>query len=303
MIMPALSPMEAEQLKAQVRDFWNHNPCGLKFANVEFGTREFFDAIEAHRYTTEGHIKEVVDFPRWKDKKVLEIGCGLGTDALQFARAGADYLGVDLTETAAQTTERRLRMYGVPGRTQVADAERLPFADNTFDLVYSHGVLHHTPDTEQAIREVHRVLRPGGTAMVMLYHRNSYNYYGNILFFRRLGAQLFRFSWGPKLANLLTGEDLDRLKELQHRMKQDPKRFFSTEEFLNQNTDGVGNPLARVYSRAEVLRIFSMFSQAETQVHFLNKRWLPLIGPLLPRFIELPLAHRIGWHLWIIGKK
>lgn len=275
----------------------------MKFTEAEFGTRAFFDAVEEHRYRTEGHIKTVVDFPRWKDRQVLEIGCGLGTDGLQFARAGADYLGVDLTETAVKTTESRLRMYGVPGRTQQADAENLPFADNSFDLVYSHGVLHHTPDTPQTIREVYRVLRPEGTAMIMLYHRNSYNYYGNIMFFRRLGSQLLRFSWGPKAVSAVTGEDCTRLEELRARMLRDPQRFFSAAEFLNQNTDGAGNPLARVYSRSEAAAMFHQFSEVETQVHFLNKRWIPLLGSILPQRVELNLAHRWGWHLWIIGKK
>lgn len=291
-------------VKDQVRDFWNANPCGAKFVDgVEVGSREFFDLVERHRYETEGHIREVVGFERWRGKDVLEIGCGLGTDAVQFARAGARYTGVDLTPRSVELVTRRFELYGLEGAARVADAEQLPFPDGSFDLVYSHGVLHHTPDTQRAFDEAHRVLRPGGTAMIMLYHRDSYNYHVNIMTLRRAGAQLLRFAWGPRLVAKLTGEDVARLELLRARMLEDPKRFFSRDEFLNQNTDGAGNPLAKVYSRDEVRRMFSKFSEVRTEVHFLNKRWVPIVGRFLPRGIERALGRRWGWHLWIVASK
>lgn len=295
--------LEAEQLKVKVREFWNENPCGTKFAQIEVGTREFFAAIEKHRYETEWHIPEMAEFHIWKGKKVLEVGCGLGTDAVQFARAGAEYTGIDLTPRSIELVQKRFQQENLLGSFQVADGENLPFPDNHFDLVYSHGVLHHTPNTQKAINEVHRVIKPGGKALIMLYHRNSYNYYGNIMFFRRLGAQVLKYSWGPSFVNLITKEDINALKRLQSDMNSNPKQFFSKEEFLNQNTDGAGNPLAKVYSRKEVLQIFSRFSQAKTEVRFLNKRWIPLLGKALPRAIESPLARLWGWHLWIIANK
>ncbi|MBI4853746.1 MAG: class I SAM-dependent methyltransferase [Acidobacteria bacterium] len=295
--------LEAEQLKVKVRDFWNENPCGTKFAQIEVGTKEFFAAIEKHRYESEWHIPEMAEFPSWKGKKVLEVGCGLGTDAIQFARAGASYTGIDLTPRSIELVEKRFQQENLLGNFQIADGENLPFPDNHFDLVYSHGVLHHTPDTQKAINEVHRVIKPGGKALIMLYHRNSYNYYGNIMFFRRLGAQILKYSWGPSLVNLLTKEDINALNRLQNDMKKNPQHFFSKEEFLNQNTDGAGNPLAKVYSRKEASLLFSRFSQVNTEVRFLNKRWIPLLGKLLPRAIESPIAKIWGWHLWIIGNK
>src|SRR5580704_9220331 len=97
----------AEDLKAQVHDFWQSNPCGAKFTRAEPGTREFFDAIEKHRYQTESHIPEVVDFQQWRGKDVLEVGCGIGTDAVIFARAGARYTGVDLTERSIELVQNR----------------------------------------------------------------------------------------------------------------------------------------------------------------------------------------------------
>lgn len=293
----------SEDLKTRVHDFWQANPCGAKFAEMQVGSREFFNAVEQHRYETEWHIPEVVQFDRWRDKSVLEIGCGLGTDAINFARTGANYTGVDLTERSIELVQRRFAFENLQGNLRTADAENLPFADDTFDLIYSHGVLHHTPDTERAINEAHRVLKPGGTAMVMLYHKNSYNYRINIMTLRRMGARLLSFDWGPAFVHGITGEDENRLRQLQKIYRSDKSKMLSREEFLNQNTDGAGNPLARVYTRGEALELFSRYGEARTEVHFLNKRWIPLFGRLMPHALEKALAHRIGWHLWIIANK
>src|ERR1700704_2478063 len=181
--MPQLSskPIDSNaDLKESVRAFWQAHPCGTHVSDAGMGTPEFFERVEAHRYTKEWHIPEAADFAGARGLSVLEIGCGLGTDGAQFANAGAHYTGVDLTEAAIELARKRFEIGGLPGEFRVADGENLDFADSSFDLVYSHGVLHHTPDTARAVREAHRVLRPGGRAIVMLYHRNSYNYRVNI---------------------------------------------------------------------------------------------------------------------------
>jgi SAM-dependent methyltransferase len=233
---------------------------------------------------------------------VLEIGCGLGTDGAQFAKAGADYVGIDLTDAAVDLTRRRFQISQLCGKFLTADAEQLDFADNSFDIVYSHGVLHHTPDTSGAVREIHRVLRPGGRAIVMLYHRDSYNYRVNISKLRRAGVHLLRWDAGVKFTHLLTGEPEDSLREHARRLKKE-RAYLSSEEFLSQNTDGAGNPLARVYSRSEARLLFKDFSDVELRTYFLNKRWLPIIGRVLPRSLESSLASRWGWHLWIYATK
>lgn len=294
---------QTEELKTRVHDFWQANPCGTEFAEGEIGTREFFNALERHRYQTEWHIPGAVNFPRWRDSEVLEVGCGLGTDAINFARRGARYTGVDLTEASIELVRTRFELEGLTANLRVADAEALPFADDSFDLVYSHGVLHHTPDTQRAINEVHRVLKPGGTAMVMLYHKNSYNYWANIMTLRRIEVRMLGFDWGPGLVHRLTGEDESRLHELQRIYRRDGSRLLSSEEFLNQNTDGAGNPLARAYTRREALTMFNRFREVRTELHFLNKRWIPLIGRAMPRVVERTLARVMGWHLWIIAQK
>ncbi|HYL97899.1 MAG TPA: class I SAM-dependent methyltransferase [Blastocatellia bacterium] len=295
--------MSAEEVKSRVRAFWESNPCGTKFADAEVGSREFFDAVEQHRYSTEWHIPQVVEFDKWRDRDVLEVGCGLGTDGVRFARAGARYTGIDLTNRSIELVQQRFAQEGLNGTIQVADAEQLPFARESFDLFYSHGVLHHTPDTQRAIEEAHRVLRPGGQAMVMLYHKRSYNYYVNIMALRRTGIRLLRYDWGPSFVHRLTGEDTARLEQFQRIYRTDRRQILDRDIFLNNNTDGVGNPLARVYTRAQVKGLFSSFRRVRTTVRFLNKKWIPLAGSLMPRFIEAPLAKVMGWHLWVIAEK
>lgn len=290
-------------LKERVRAFWQANPCGIKFADAEPGTRRFYELVEAHRYTTEWHIPVAADFAGARGLKVLEIGCGLGTDGAQFAEAGADYTGVDLTEASVELARKRFELFGLPGTFKTADAENLSFADESFDLVYSHGVLHHTPETQKAINEVHRVLRPGGQAKVMLYHRDSYNYRINISVLRRAGARLLNWESGVKLVHGITGEPLESLRDHAKLLKGEKESYLDPGEFLSQNTDGAGNPLARVYSRAEARELFQEFSEVELQTYFLNKRWLPFIGKVLPRSWESRLASRWGWHLWIYARK
>jgi ubiquinone/menaquinone biosynthesis C-methylase UbiE len=164
--------------KEAVRQHWEADPCGSKLADAEPGSPEFFAQIERERYRLEPFVPSFADFESWRGKHVLEVGVGLGTDFVGFARAGAVATGVDLTEAAIDLVRRRLELEGLNAELQVADAESLPFAEASFDLVYSWGVLHHTPDTERAVREVRRVLRPGGEARIMLYSRRSWVAFG-----------------------------------------------------------------------------------------------------------------------------
>ena len=290
------------QLKERVREFWQTHPCGTKFAHAQPGSRTFYELVEQHRYQKEWHIPEAARFSETRNLRVLEIGCGLGTDGAQFAKAGADYTGIDLTEAAVDLARRRFELFSLPGAFRVADAERLDLPDNSFDVVYSHGVLHHTPDTAAAIKEIHRVLRPGGRAVVMLYHRNSYNYRVNISLMRRAGVHLLRWNPGIAFVRLVTGEPEDSLREHARRFQSD-STYLSSQEFLSQNTDGAGNPLARVYSRNEARELFKDFSKVELRTYFLNKKWIPLLGAILPRWLEAKLASRWGWHLWIYATK
>ena len=290
-------------LKERVRAFWQANPCGTKFADAAPGTREFYELVEQHRYETEWHIPAAAEFDDTHGLRVLEIGCGLGTDGAQFAKAGADYTGIDLTEAAVDLARKRFELFDLAGKFRTADAENLDFADESFDLVYSHGVLHHTPNIAGAVSEIHRVLRKNGRAVVMLYHRNSYNYRLNIRLLRRGGVHLLKWNAGIQLVHKLTGEPIESLREHARKLRAEDNSYLNPEEFLSGNTDGAGNPLARVYSRREAQELFKDFADVQFRAFFLNKRFIPLLGNLLPRSIERKLAARWGWHLWIYATK
>ena len=165
---------------------------------------------------------------------ILEIGCGIGTDGAQFAKAGADYTGIDLTEAAIDLARRRFAVSGLNGEFRVSDAEKLGFPGDSFDLVYSHGVLHHTPDIEAAVSEIRRVLKPGGRALVMLYHRGSYNYRIGIRVLRRAGAGLLKSEGGIKMVHRLTGEPIDSLREHAASLRG-ANGNFSAAELLNRS--------------------------------------------------------------------
>jgi len=158
--------------KDAVRDFWDEASCGEKLY-LEGADPEGFRKQAAARYALEPYIVPFADFSSTRGKRVLEIGVGLGADHQRFAEAGAALSGLDLTPRAVDFTRRRLAAFGLSSDLQVGDAEQLPFEDETFDRVYSWGVIHHSPDTPAAVREIFRVLRPGGRATVMVYHTHS----------------------------------------------------------------------------------------------------------------------------------
>ena len=165
-------------LKRRIQSFWNAAPCGSKHSQAPEGTAAFFQEVEQRRVELEPFIPQYAAFEDAQGESVLEVGVGLGTDLARFARAGAVVTGVDFSERSVELAGRRLTLERLPGEVQVADAEALPFPDDTFDRVYSWGVLHHTPDTQRAAAELIRVLRPGGRLCVMLYARRSWVAFG-----------------------------------------------------------------------------------------------------------------------------
>jgi SAM-dependent methyltransferase len=150
--------------KDAVKAFWESEACGERYGSEQ----------ERLRYVLEPQIPAFAGFESATGKRVLEIGVGMGADFQRWLSAGADAVGVDLTERAVELASERVRRAGYSPDIRVGDAERLPFQDSEFDLVYSWGVLHHTPDTERAFAEAIRVLRPGGELRVMIYHRHSW---------------------------------------------------------------------------------------------------------------------------------
>ena len=263
--------------KQRAREQWSQDPAGAVYGREhEFGTREFFDEVERHRYQEYAPwMPELMGFDKFAGQRLLEVGCGMGTDLLQFARGGAQVTGVDLTPRSIETSRQHLSLYGQRGDFAVADCERLPFDEASFDVVFSNGVLHHTPDTEGAVREIHRMLRPGGQARVMLYHRRSFGFLTQVIL----------------LHGIFRGEFL---------------RGNSTADIMSKHVEvneGGGRPLVKVYSRREARQLFSMFREVRIDVEQLTRPEFYLFGRLLPEAVLRRLRKAVGWNVIISARK
>lgn len=158
-----------------VRDYWDRQPCGIRHSAATVGSEAYFQEVTARRYKVQPHIPEFAGFRDWTGKRVLEIGCGIGTDGAEFARNGAIYTGIDLSPESLNVARQRFDLEGLVGHLWEGDAEKLGhFAPAVYDLVYSFGVLHHTPDPIRAVEEIRRVMHPGSEFRLMLYARNSW---------------------------------------------------------------------------------------------------------------------------------
>ncbi len=263
--------------KQRAREQWGKDPAGAVYGSRhEFASREFFDEVERHRYHEYAPwMPKVMGFDQFKEKRLLEVGCGMGTDLLQFARGGANVTGIDLTPRSIEISKRHLSLYGERGDFANADCERLPFADESFDVVYSNGVLHHTPDTAGAVREVHRVLRPGGLARVMLYHRGSWAYWSQVVL--RYGILRAEFMRGNSPADIMS------------------RRV----EF----NEGGGRPLVKVYSRREARQLFSMFREVKITIDQLTRPEFYFLGGLIPEPVWHMLRTTLGWNVIISALK
>jgi len=304
--------MAAKPALADVHTFWNTEACGTHFVGTAPSEREFYEKFREHRYRTEWHIPELVPFASAQGKKVLEIGIGNGADGAMFALNGGAYTGADLTEAALEATRKHFAVLGLPGEFRKENAEQLTFADGSFEIVYSHGVLHHTPNTQRAIDEVWRVLAPGGQAIIMLYHKHSFNYFVRIMAWMRLRVLLKIFSRAGRwtsdrerlAAQALTGlrdnEDR-RVWEIHYRnFLKRGWSYLRTANFIHHCTDGPECPIAFAFNKTGARRLFARFRDVRFAVaHFplrKHRSWIPFA-------VERFLAPKLGWYLFIYGTK
>jgi SAM-dependent methyltransferase len=159
-----------------VAEYWNRRPCNIRHSPSDVGTRQFFDEVEQRKYFVEPHIPSFAQFDKWRGRRVLEVGCGLGTDAVNFARAGAEFTGADLSETSLGLARRRFETFGLSGNFLLANGEELALhlEPASFDLVYSFGVIHHTPRPDAVVRQVRTLVKDGGEFRLMLYAKESW---------------------------------------------------------------------------------------------------------------------------------
>jgi SAM-dependent methyltransferase len=284
--------------------FWNVYQPGLLVSSAEPGTVEFFADVERHRYSAEPHIPDVVRFDRWAGRDVLEAGCGIATDGVRFARSGARYTGLDFSTTALELARRRFALEGRPGAFVHGSVTALPFSDASFDLVYSHGVIHHIADTQRAVDEFQRVLRPGGKALVMVYHRDSLNYFVTVMGVRRALAAMLVVPGAVRAFARVTRERPEVLGRHRALLRDHGIRYLADGAlFLSNNTDGPGNPLSKVFSRADARTLFKAFADVRFDVRFLNLRLYPGGRSLESTRLGRRLERHVGWHLYVDATK
>lgn len=180
--------MNLSNFKNKIKKYWNQASCGTEFIEEDKYSQKYFDAIEEFRYKIEPEIFSFAQFTRFRNKKVLEVGIGAGTDFIQWVRSGCIAYGIDLTEEALKNTQIRLNFENLKAESlSVADAEAIPFTSDKFDLVYSWGVIHHSKDPFKALREIIRVTKTGGSIKLMIYNRHSL-----FAFYRWLISALFK---------------------------------------------------------------------------------------------------------------
>ena len=279
-----------------IRRFWQDNACGddqVGGLHARFGGDYdmFFTEYDNFRYRNERHLLESLAGLDVSGKELLEIGLGEGSDAERLIRQGAVWSGVDLTAESVARVKTRLALRDLPyQQLRQGSVLSLPFADDSFDVVFSHGVLHHVPNIKQAQAEIHRVLRPGGELVIMMYARWSVNYLVSIGLIRR-AVLLLAYPAG-RVGLRKPGADGSLLAgHLENAKRIGLHRYLRLEEFIHHNTDGPANPYSGVYDRRRIERDFPSFRVTRVYKRFMHAPPLPLH--------RLPGQSLGGWHLWV----
>jgi SAM-dependent methyltransferase len=280
--------------ETQVQEFWNAHPCGDHIVGGLHGAHaddheRFFAAYDAWRYDQEGHIPACLDRFDFRERRVLEIGLGQGAESEQLIRRGAKWSGLDLTSESVDRVRARMELRQLPYvDLRQGSALQIPWPDDSFDIVFSHGVLHHIPDIHTAQAEIHRVLKPGGRLIAMLYARNSLNYQISIRVLRRamLAAAY------PLRKTRLVARAPEMLREhIANAEEVGLRNYLQIDNFTHRSTDGPLNPFARVYSPREVEADFPAFTLVDHFSRYMHAPPLPVHG--------LPGGSGLGWHLWV----
>lgn len=282
--------MESNELKNHVKMHWNKYPMDYDHIKSKKNSKDYYSEINNQfasvcyfgQKKNQRIFSSLIPHKNLKNKKVLIIGCGMGTLTKEFVMRGANVTAVDLTKTAVNNTKRQLKISKLIGKTLVADAENLPFKEKSFDFIWSWGVIHHTPDTQKAAKEIYRVLKTGGESRIMVYHKNSLFYKVILIGIRGIFlGELFK----NKRKNLLN-------------------------KYTDHSTVG-GTPLAKCYTKKEAKRLFSKFKKIKFETYGVKNEvtFIPLfrekLHKLIPDwFFNLILSKlNLGWYLFIKLKK
>lgn len=268
-----------------ITKFWNAHPCGERqVGGLKDDYEVFFNRYDAFRYKQHSHLLKCLDGIAFENKRVLEIGLGLGADSEQMIRRRAIWSGIDLTPESVDRVAKRLSLRNLPyEHLEVGSVCNLPFEENSFDMVFSHGVLHHVPQIGKAQAEIYRILKPNGQLIAMLYSKHSLNYWVSIFVLRRLALMLV-YASGLRPKGIV-GQHLGNARKI------GLFRYLRMANFIHRNTDGPLNPYSKVYTLDEVIKNFPNFRTARTHKEFMHAPPLPIS--------KLPFARLMGWHLWV----
>lgn len=264
----------------RVAEFWDRRPCNSRHSSKTAGTRQYFDDVQARRYFVEPHIREFADFGRWDGRRVLEIGCGIGTDTVNFARCGARVTAVDVSDRSLQLAKRQAEVYGVADRITfcVGNAEELTsiVPVEPYDLIYSFGVIHHTPHPHQVIEQLRRYAHAGTVIKVMLYHRRSW-----------------------KVLQIMLGQGWKGLA--------DPQQVVA-----RHSEAQTGCPITYTYTPAEARRLLQGFRVTDLRVahifpyrvrDYVNHRYVKVwYFRMIPGRLFRWAERRVGWHLCVTAE-
>jgi SAM-dependent methyltransferase len=273
-------------LEEGIAAFWEVNPCGENVLGhrLEGDYEDFFRRFDEMRYSREAHILPCLDAIDFQNKRVLEIGLGQGADAEQIIRRGARWSGLDLTAQSVHRVQTRLRLRNLAyDQIERGSALSMPFPDSRFDTVFSHGGLQCIPEIERAQREIHRVLKPDGELIVMLYAKWSLNYLLSIYIIRRIAlAVLYGLNYAP---NAVVAAHIENAKNI------GLFNYLRMRNFIHRNTDGPDNVFIHVHDMNLVRKQFSDFEVTKVYKRFMHAPPLPVRW--------LPLEKQVGWHLWV----
>lgn len=249
-----------------VEAYWDARPCNIRHSPKPVGSLEYFDEVEARKHFVEPHIPGFAQFERWAGKRVLEVGCGIGTAAVNFARCGADYTGVELSKASLDLTRKRFEIYGLRGQLILCNAEELSqhVKNHHYDLVYSFGVIHHSPNQRAIVEEIRRTIRNDGEFRCMLYAKNSWKDMMIEAGFDQPEAQ-----WGCPYAATYT-------EGMVHELYKD---------------------LFEVISLTQA-HIFPYVVEKYVKYEYELQPWFRA----MPREMFSALEQRLGWHMLIVGR-
>jgi SAM-dependent methyltransferase len=278
--------------ESTIQSRWERIPVGenvIGNLTKDFGDdyNAFFFRFDSWRYGRERHILAMLDRFNWNNKRVLEIGLGQGSESEQLIKRGAIWSGIDLTEESVKRVHARLALRQLPyEELKQASALDIPFPAARFDVVFSHGVLHHIPDILRAQREIRRIMKDDGRFIVMLYAKNSLNYQVAVKWIRRIGLALVCVLNLPVTGIYRQHQDLAKQEGLWN--------YLAMRNFIHRSTDGPDNPYSKVYDRAALTADFPAFEIIRAEKRWMHAPPLPVHG--------LPGERLLGWHLWAVLK-